>query len=45
MVRDKVRAVWLEEADLLQKDYNKIYAVGRNGVEILPRRCLRWLLV
>ena len=26
MVRDKVRAVWLEEADLLQKDYNKIYS-------------------
>ena len=25
-VRDKVRAVWLEEADLLQKDYNKIYS-------------------
>ena len=45
MVRDKVRAVWLEEADLLQKDYNKIYTVGRNGVEVLSRRCLRWLLV
>ena len=26
MVRDKVRAVWLEEADLLQKDYNKKYS-------------------
>ena len=45
MVRDKVRTVWLEEADLLQKDYNKIYTVGRNGVELLLRRCRRWLLV
>ena len=26
MVRDKVRAVWLEEADLLQKHYNEKYS-------------------
>ena len=45
MVRDKVRAVWLEEADLLQKDYNIRSTVGRNGVELLLRRCRRWLLV
>ena len=26
MVRDKVRAVWLEEADLLRKHYNEKYS-------------------